>query len=256
MVASEVVAKYILEHVDEEFHLKKRKKIESLKLENITKRKNPYLFKAKGMEDAGKLIRSIMEATVSSGEETIFGKFLEQVVIYTCEQAFQGRKSSAEGLDLEFEHGNTKYLISVKSGPNWGNSSQINKMRQNFLKASKTLKTSGGLKFCHIVCVEGCCYGCESNPEKGNHLKLCGQEFWNFVSHGNKELYRDIIEPFGHDAKIRSKEIVNMIERKLNLFTVEFVKHYCAPDGRIDWDKLLENNSGSRSESLYWNRSK
>lgn len=178
---------------------------------------------------------------------------MEKVAIYTCEHAFQGRKSSATGLDLEFENKDIKYLISITSGPNWGNSSQRNKMLDNFSKARKTLQTSGGLKSQHIVFVEGCCYGRETSPEKGTHLRLCGQDFWRFVSNGNKELYRDIIEPFGHDAKARSEKLLNMIERKLNLFTAEFVQRYCAPDGSIDWDRLLECNSGSRSKDFYWN---
>ncbi|PSW75776.1 hypothetical protein CTT37_17815 [Photobacterium damselae] len=51
-------------------------------------------------ENAGDLIRSIMEATVSSGEETIFGNFMEKIAIFTCQQSLQGRKSSARGIDL------------------------------------------------------------------------------------------------------------------------------------------------------------
>lgn len=251
MVASEIVATYIRENVDEEFHLKKQRKIESLQLKDITKRKNPYLFKAKGMDNAGDLIRSIMDATVSSGEETVFGNFMEKVAIHTCEHAFQGRKSSATGIDLEFENENRKYLISIKSGPNWGNSSQRNKMLDHFSKTRKTLKTSGGLKSQPIVFVEGCCYGCDPKPQKGTHIRLCGQDFWRFVSDGNEKLYQDIIEPFGHEAKTRSETLLGMMERKLNLFTAEFVREYCDPDGRINWDRLLEHNSGSRSEHFH-----
>lgn len=44
-------------------------------------------------------------------------------------------KSAAEGVDLEFNKDGKKYLVSIKSGPNWGNSSQIKKMIDNFNKA-------------------------------------------------------------------------------------------------------------------------
>ncbi|WP_265093756.1 PmeII family type II restriction endonuclease, partial [Cronobacter sakazakii] len=57
----------------------------------------------KGLTSASDLIKSIMDATVSSGEETIFGNFMEKIAIFTCSQAFGGRKSSAAGIDLEFE---------------------------------------------------------------------------------------------------------------------------------------------------------
>ncbi|MBE8127856.1 hypothetical protein IC627_23090 (plasmid) [Photobacterium damselae subsp. piscicida] len=65
----------------------------------------------------------------------------------------------------------------MKSGPNWGNSSQINRMKDNFTLASKVLGTSGGLTSQKISCIEGCCYGSDSTPNKGTHLKLCGQDF-------------------------------------------------------------------------------
>ena len=54
-----------------------------------------------------------------------------------CGRVFDGRKSSAEGIDLEFERDTIYYLVSIKSGPNWGNSGQIKKMVQNFAKARR-----------------------------------------------------------------------------------------------------------------------
>lgn len=47
-----------------------------------------------------------------------------------------------------------------------------------------------------------------------------------------------------------------MIDAKLNLFTAEFVALYCDKSGLIDWNRLLEDNSGSRSKNVYsWNNS-
>lgn len=69
MIDSATISDFIVSNVDGDFHKKKELKISSLKLVDITKRKNPYLFKAKGMNNASDLIKSIMDATVSSGEE-------------------------------------------------------------------------------------------------------------------------------------------------------------------------------------------
>lgn len=247
MINSQAISSFISENIDSEFHFKKREKILSLKLSDITKRKNPYLFKAKGMNNASELIRSIMEATVSSGEETVFGNFMEKIAIFTCSEALGGRKSSATGIDLEFEKSGIKYLVSIKSGPNWGNSSQIKKMKENFLLAKKTLGTSGGINSQSIFCVEGCCYGSDSSPDKGTHVKLCGEDFWRFISNGNDLLYKEIIEPFGVLAKERNIELQKLIDSKLNLFTAEFVSKFCNHEGTIDWELLVHTNSGSRS---------
>ena len=75
-----------------------------------------------------------------------------------CAAAYGGRKSGIEGIDLEFERDGIRYLVSVKSGPNWGNSSQIKKMRDYFRQARRVLGTNNGTRG-KVVAVNGCCYG-------------------------------------------------------------------------------------------------
>src|SRR3989337_4044183 len=170
------------------FHLKRLENLEKLKLSIILKRKNPYLFKAKNILTAQDLVKSLLDAYLSSQEETIFGDFLEGLAVFICGKVFDGKKSAAEGIDLEFERERIKYIVAIKSGPNWGNSSQINRMKDNFKKAKKILGAHTSLK--NIVAVNGCCYGRNTTPDKGDYLKLCGQRFWAFIS-GNENLYVD-----------------------------------------------------------------
>jgi len=248
LVLSEV-QEYILSNIREGFYDKKAAKVQGVSLEDIVKRKNPYLYRAKGSESAHDYISDILDATVTSGEETVFGNFLERVAIYVCERVYDGRKSGVKGLDLEFEDGTKKYLVSIKSGPNWGNSSQINKMLSDFKEAKRTLQTSGGVVDYSIVFVEACCYGVDNNPDKGTHLKLCGQRFWELISGGDKTLYRDIIGPLGKEAHKRNEEIQGLISQKLNVLTAEFVGSFC-DDGVINWDKLIRFNSGKPSSEV------
>jgi hypothetical protein len=235
---------FIEERIGPEFHDKKLAKLKSLTLDAILKRKNPYLFRAKGAITANDLIESVLDATASSGEETIFGNFLERVAIFVCGEARGGKKSSTTGLDLEFSWKNRHYIVTIKSGPNWGNSDQIKKMQTNFTKAKKTLRTSGGLKKVEIIAIEGCCYGTDDSPDKGEYHKLCGQRFWKLIS-GRAELYRELIEPLGMRAKERNDELVALRARKLNLFTQTFLTDYC-DKGVINWDKLIRYNSGAK----------
>jgi len=221
------------------FHDKRLKSLEGLKLDVIIKRKNPYLFKAKNILTAEKLVRTLLDAHLSSQEETIFGDFLEGMAIFINEIVYGGRKSAAEGIDLEFNKEAIKYILSIKSGPNWGNSSQVRKMIDNFNKAKKILRTSNSKL--HIIAVNGCCYGRDNNPDKGEYLKLCGQRFWHFISE-SENLYTEIIEPLGHRAKEKNKEFEDAYSRIVNKFTFEFGDKFCI-DGRIDWEKLVQFNS-------------
>jgi hypothetical protein len=232
---------FVAEHIGG-FHERRADSLQGLKLTQVLKRKNPYLFKAKNINDAHDLIKLILDAHLSSQEETIFGEFLEALAIFVCREVFGGRKSSAEGIDLEFTRDDILYIVSVKSGPNWGNSSQIKRMVENFKQAKRILRT--GNKEANVQAVNGCCYGQENQPDKGDYLKLCGQEFWEFIS-GNDRLFVDIIEPLGNKAKERNEEFFVEYSRILNLFTQEFMDNFCE-DGRIDWDKLVRFNSGKK----------
>ncbi len=223
------------------FHQNRLEKLETLKLENVLKRKNPYLFKAKNITTAGDLVKNILDAFLSSSEEGLFGGFLEDLAIFVCNQVFGGRKSSAEGIDLEFERDQTKYIVSIKSGPNWGNSSQIRKMRDNFSKAKRILRTNVYSQI-NIVAVNGCCYGRDNRPDKGVYFKLCGQQFWSFIS-GNESLYTEIIEPLGHKAKEKNDQFLNEYSKVVNKFTMEFMQNFCDLEGQILWEKIVQFNS-------------
>lgn len=122
------------------FHSQRLENLKGLKLATILKRKNPYLYKAKNILTFQDLVENILDAHLSSQEETLFGEFLEGLAIFICSKVYNGKKSSAEGIDLELEKDKVKYIVSIKSGPNWGNSSQIKKMLEQFRKAKKNLR--------------------------------------------------------------------------------------------------------------------
>jgi hypothetical protein len=114
-------------------------------------------------------------------------------------------------------------------------------MIADFKTAKKTLRTSNS-QF-NIIAVNGCCYGIDNNPDKGDYFKYCGQEFWSFIS-GNENLYLEIIEPLGHKARERNEEFQKSYAQMINKFTKEFSNTYCNDNGEIDWEKLVKFNSG------------
>ena len=232
----EEVFAYVRNTIIQPFYQLRLKRLNDLSLHEVLKRKNPYLFKAKNITTAQDFVTELLQAYLSSQEETIFGGYLEQLAIFICSQESAGFKSSSEGIDLEFERDGKRYIISIKSGPYWGNSSQISKMRLNFQKAKRILGTNTSR--INIIAVNGCCYGKDNHPDKGEYLKLCGQEFWEFIS-GDDELYTKIIEPIDEEAKRKDEEFKNAYNRKINILTSEFLNEFCNT-GDIDWNKLLK----------------
>ena len=222
------------------FHQKRLDSLPKLKLLNVVKRKNPYLFKAKNINTAQDFVKTILDAFLSSQEEGIFGGFLEELAIFICSQVYDGRKSSAEGIDLEFEKDGIRYIVSIKSGPNWGNSSQVAKLRDNFRKAKRILRTNTSSM--NVIAVNGCCYGKDRKPDKGDYLKLCGQRFWEFIS-GDDSLYTDIIEPLGHQAREKNEQFMQEYAKVVNRFTSEFIGKFCDAEGNMLWVEIVKFNS-------------
>jgi hypothetical protein len=97
-----------------------------------------------------------------------------------------------------------------------------------------------------IVCINGCCYGKDASPDKESYFKYCGQRFWEFIG-GNENIYTDIIEPLGHNAKKRNDDFKEIYSGMLNRFTKEFIEKFCQNNGNIDWIKLVEYNSGKNT---------
>jgi hypothetical protein len=211
-----------------------------LKLSELICNRNPYLFST-NIQTAGEIVKGIVGAYLSSSEEAMFGDWLEGLALFINEKVYGGWKSGIKGIDLEFDNEGIRNIVSIKSGPNWGNSSQIEKMINNFKTAQKTLRTSNSNL--QIRCVNGCCYGKDNNPDKGAYFKYCGQRFWEFIG-GNENIYIDIIEPLGHKTKERNENYFEQYSGKINIFIKEFIEIFCDKSGIVDWGKLVSYNSG------------
>lgn len=223
------------------FHQKRIKSLESLKLNKLLK-KNPYLFRAKNITTAGDLMNGLLDAFLSSSEEKLFGDFLEDLAIFVASQTCNGHKSTAPGVDLEFENKGIYYIVSVKSGPNWGNSSQQSKLAEDLQKAVIRVKQSQ--HGANVQPVLGICYGKTRTNYLRGYLKVVGQNFWCLISE-NEDLYTDIIEPIGYRAKEHNDAFDKGKAGVVSRFTGEFIGRFCDDTGAIDWVKLVGFNSGN-----------
>lgn len=239
------VGKYVEQNIGS-FHKARLDSIRKLTLSNVLLRKNPYLFKARNILLAQDLVKTLLDAHLSSQEEAIFGNFLEGLAIFVNQKVYNGWKSATQGIDLEFNKDDIRYIVAIKSGPNWGNSSQIRKMQDDFKKAKQTLHTSNSKL--HVIAVNGCCYGRNTKPNRGDYFKYCGQKFWDFIS-GNSDLYLKIIRPLGYSAKEKNDEFHEEYAQIINKFTFEFSEKFVS-DGEINWDALVRFNSSEKKNKL------
>ena len=233
----------VYEYVEENISIFHKRRLDYVQnkvdLFKILKQKNPYLFRAKNVLTAQDLIKGFLDAFLQSQEETLFGDFIEGLAIFVCDKVYGAKKSELTGIDLEFEKDGVIYVVEIKAGWNWGNSSQIRQLNINFASAKKMMRARTGKK---VIAVNGCCFGKDNKPDKGVYLKLCGQQFWELIS-GDEKLYIDIVEPIGYEAREKNEKFAENYAQIINKLTLEFSQKFCE-NGKINWKKLVEYNSG------------
>ena len=215
------------------------KKVNSLNIKAVMRRKNPYLFRAKAMNGAAQIVDAILTAFVSSSEETIFGNvFFEPIAV----AASQGQKALAEGVDIMLERENTIYAIAVKSGPSVFNADSRKKQEQNFIAANK-LAQQAKKRFVPIV---GYGYGKKKISDRGLpkfYKELAGKDFWAELT-GDEEFYIKLIRFMEKIPEKYIEEFNASYQKAENRLIREFTQEFCLNDGSIDWEKLVKFNAG------------
>lgn len=198
----------------------------------ILGRKNPFLFRVRSGDDAKELSKMVIDAYLSSSEETMFGNILEEIAISVCANAKGGSKSSAEGIDLEYDNGAERTLIQVKSGPNWGNSSQRKKLVDNFNSARRRLGASG----LSVRCIEGICYGSRQEKHYGTHTALRGTAFWEDISD-----WTGTHLAIGGRLGIHARNGLNEPKDQARDKMVDFLRqHGAAKENKINWNGMFD----------------
>lgn len=218
-----------------EFNRKRLERIQEIDIRILLKKKNPYLFISQQVETPEALAEALVSASLSSSDETIFGQTLEKIAIEICSAVFGGRKSTTTGIDLDFEREGIRYLVAIKSGPNWGNSSQIAKLRQDFKQAIRVARQ--GHPNLNIQAVNGCCYG-TANRDYGDYRKLCGQAFWELIS-GDDLLFSRLADAINQAAANGYRShIAGAVDRITGQ-----LRDVWSESGLINWNSIIAHNS-------------
>ncbi|MBQ7417113.1 MAG: hypothetical protein IJV18_03280 [Acidaminococcaceae bacterium] len=218
-------------------------KINTLDINKIMKRKNPYLYRAKAMQNATDIVSSVLDAFVTSSEETIFGNcFFEPLAI----AASGGSKALAEGVDImvEKKEENTIYAVAVKSGPSVFNADSKKRQEQNFAAAAKLAKQAKA----RYEAIIGYGYGKKKVTRKGVHKmyqEFAWQEFWADLN-VEEDFYLKIIQFMGALPEQYLEDYQRSYNNAMNRLLKQFTTEFCKETGEIDWDKLVQFNSGSK----------
>ncbi len=234
------VREYVNENIGE-FHEGRIDSIRNLDIGQMLK-KNPYLYRAKNVLTAAELVAGTMDAFLSSSEEQRFGMFLEGLALFVARQTTDGFDPGEPGVDLEFAKDGIYWVVQIKSGPNWGNSSQQNQLERELADRVRFLREESPGD--DIRAMLGICYGKVRTAHLRGYTKIVGQNFWYFISE-NPNLYKEIVEPIGLRAKEGNELYEPNKAQAANRLVRDFIAEYCEPSGAIDWPKLIEATCGN-----------
>ncbi|UWG98014.1 hypothetical protein LPY66_04195 [Dehalobacter sp. DCM] len=222
----------------DDFYRRRIDKIKTLKLNHALSRKNPYLYRAIGVQKASDIVEGLLSAYMSSSDEGIFGDaFFEPLAKF----ASGGVVSPSEGVDVARETEASYSAIAVKSGTNVFNAQSRRRQGDDFKALENRLRKLQK----HFDPVVGYCYGKkqQSKNSKAAFRELAGQAFWEFIT-GDSDFYLKIIQLMKDKPQEHLIEYKAAWDSAINRFTHEFIEEFCDEDYNIDWEKLVKFNSG------------
>lgn len=221
----------------ENFYRSRLDGLEKLSLRKVLSKKNPYLYRALGVEKASEIVEQNLSAFIISSDETIFGNcFFEPL----ASLASGGKVSDAEGVDFTVEHADRYLAVAVKSGPNWGNRDQHKRQSTNFDSLRNRLYKIQK-QFDPLV---GQAYGRQqSEPtENARYRRRSGQAFWQEIT-GDPDFYLKLVRLMKNVPAKNRPQYRAMWDQAVNRFTAEFIQDFCDRKGAIDWEKLVTFSS-------------
>jgi hypothetical protein len=226
----------------EKFYASRLSGLNNLRLKTVLRKKNPYLYRALGVEKASEIVEQIMAAHITSSDETIFGNvFFEPIAAL----AAGGQVAPSEGVDFAVESKDRYLAVAVKSGPSWGNADQHKRQSTNFDALRRRLYKLNK-QFDPLV---GQCYGTQSSEptENSRFRRRSGQAFWEEIT-GDPDFYLKLIRLM-KDVPTRNRPKQRAAwDQAVNRFSREFIEGFCHSDGSIDWEKLVTSTSARKPQ--------
>jgi len=137
---------------------------------------------------------------------------------------------------------NTIYAVAVKSGPSVFNADSKKRQEQNFMAAGKLAQQAKARYEAYI----GYAYGKKKVTGRGKpkmYQELAGKKFWAELT-GDEDFYLKIIKFMGELPEQYVSAFKESYNKAFNRLVREFSNQFCKDDGAIDWEKLVEFNSG------------
>lgn len=206
--------------------------------------KNPYLYRAIGIQRPDQYLDHLLSARISSSDETIFGnEFFEPLALWAAQISSGPSRlvsvGAGAGQDISIETDAEYFAISVKSGTNIFNSQSDKGQKVEFDQIEARLKKLK--KAFHKVVGFG--YGRAPVSKNAKTIqKKAGQEFWELLT-GESDFYVRISDAIAKPAALHKSGFDEALQKKHSELLRQFMLDYVDVDGTVRWRDVVEFNS-------------
>ena len=206
-------------------------KLLSLRMGDIIKNKNPYLYRASGIKTCEDLVRRAFQDYVSASVEGYFGPFFESVARIVS----GGVKPVGGGeVDLDVRTRDVAKLYAIKSGAKGFNSSSYDKAKRDLNSAESRLRQDRVRTEKKIAFA----YGRRRDSFREGIEHLSSRQFWAELS-GDPNFYSKLLDVCDLLAPLYTADVQGPFSELLQ----EAHELFCSDD-EIDWRKVLRLVSG------------
>jgi hypothetical protein len=205
------------------------------------------------------IVARTVDAFIHSSEETRSGNLMERIARSISEPFANPNPIKIEHVytpDLDIILNGRRYIIEVKSAPNWGNSSSRKKLHENMrlIKFAGMKQDAGNNIYREIVPMLGIWHGdAKTTPETldRSYVKLEGQAFATFLT-GNPDFYLELGDELDRNGDELTPEFESVREETILRLTDEFDTKYLKK-GRYG-SQMLRNYCENYSPEDAWLR--
>jgi len=190
-------------------------------------------------------VDDMMYTRLRTSRDTIMGNELEEFVWLFIKERFNGNKVEKKwGIDFEFIYNDILYLLQLKSGPNWANSDQKKKLKDNF-NSRKFYHRKNGYKG-RIKCILGIMANDPKKRNKSNSTYTClaGQDFFTFLS-GDETLFLELPN-YLNEKVVDYSYCINVIRRRM----IDYFGPWYSVNGMLDYSKLMRDLKAEEDEMV------
>lgn len=220
----------------EDFYNTHLKRIKTLKLHELLKRKNIFLLATLNQPPEQIITDAVKSFSVAS-METVFGICLHKILEAILAAAYTtSMVSSGKTFDIEVHTPKARLTIELKSGGSTHNHTSYTATGTE-LEAARARMRLAGLP---VVLIHATCYGKKRTEFNKPKWDVQGQTLWYIASGGDPDSYKKIVQMFTHQTKRFRRRLETVTNNTIERLTTEFKIQFCQHGVKINWGELAK----------------